>query len=575
MKEKKIILWILCLSLLWMAPVVRAEITQEIFKADFETGLGNWQVDNGVWALCLHGTSGDGGGIFYVTTLCDNNYPRYTDSRFISPVIDLAGAELTEDEELHLRFWQWFSYGDDQGFVQISEDNGVTWTNIGSTYYASGGWSPRLIDISAYAGKQVRIAFYHTADDNYEYPGWSVDNIAVVKVDPDAPPYTFEDGWGDWSADFGVWDLGTPAAGPDNAYEGTMCAGTVLSGSYPRYTDSRLISPSFRVDDAGGDQEIHLRFGQWFSYGDDYGEVQISEYDESTGTWAEWGELPYCANAYDYSDWGAKDVDITAYSGKKVRIAFFHAADNNYEYPGWFIDGVEMITKEPEPTWDFECGWDDWAPDRGVWQVGTPTYGPSACYSGGQCAGTNLEGVYPRYTDSKLISSTIDLAGFDPGEPINLSFMHWYYYGDDYGEVWIQVYDESTKEWEWEGPVFTVAGTSGGWTEHPDIDIRHYAGKKIRIGFYHVADNNYEYPGWYIDHVRITGFSHFCECDINQDTGCDMQDWLLFGADWGRTDCHDEGVECDCDLNRDGKCDMMDWLRFGEDWGSSDCLICE
>jgi TRAP transporter TAXI family solute receptor len=28
-----------------------------------------------------------------------------------------------------------------------------------------------------------------------------------------------------------------------------------------------------------------------------------------------------------------------------------------------------------------------------------------------------------------------------------------------------------------------------------------------------------------------------CECDLNYDGKCDMQDWLLFGGNWGRTDC--------------------------------------
>jgi hypothetical protein len=28
---------------------------------------------------------------------------------------------------------------------------------------------------------------------------------------------------------------------------------------------------------------------------------------------------------------------------------------------------------------------------------------------------------------------------------------------------------------------------------------------------------------------------------------------------------------CECDLNADGKCDMQDWLKFGEDWGRTDC----
>jgi len=62
-----------------------------------------------------------------------------------------------------------------------------------------------------------------------------------------------------------------------------------------------------------------------------------------------------------------------------------------------------------------------------------------------------------------------------------------------------------------------------------------------------------------------------CECDLNTDGKCDMQDWLKFGEDWGRTDCNEPGVDCECDLNTDGKCDMQDWLKFGEDWGRTDC----
>ena len=63
-----------------------------------------------------------------------------------------------------------------------------------------------------------------------------------------------------------------------------------------------------------------------------------------------------------------------------------------------------------------------------------------------------------------------------------------------------------------------------------------------------------------------------CACDLNDDGKCDMQDWLLFGQDWGRTDCNDPGVEeCECDITQDGICDMQDWLKFGEDWGRTDC----
>ena len=61
-----------------------------------------------------------------------------------------------------------------------------------------------------------------------------------------------------------------------------------------------------------------------------------------------------------------------------------------------------------------------------------------------------------------------------------------------------------------------------------------------------------------------------CKGDFNNDGSCDAQDWLLFGEDWGRTDCFSP-PPCECDINQDGRCDMQDWLLFGEDWGRTDC----
>jgi hypothetical protein len=64
----------------------------------------------------------------------------------------------------------------------------------------------------------------------------------------------------------------------------------------------------------------------------------------------------------------------------------------------------------------------------------------------------------------------------------------------------------------------------------------------------------------------------YCECDLNSDGNCDMLDWLIFGYDWGRTDCYSTG-DCECDINYDGNCDMLDWLLFGKDWGRTDCPV--
>ena len=80
--------------------------------------------------------------------------------------------------------------------------------------------------------------------------------------------------------------------------------------------------------------------------------------------------------------------------------------------------------------------------------------------------------------------------------------------------------------------------------------------------------------------AKLAGWnSNGCSCDLNHDSKCDMEDWLLLGQDWGRTNCGtppgsgNPPNDCKCDMNDDGRCDMQDWLIFGEDWGRTDCPI--
>ena len=113
-----------------------------------------------------------------------------------------------------------------------------------------------------YAGRRVRLAFYHTADDHVA-PGWYIDLVEIWHGIPAfRNPETFESGWGDWYAENGVWQVGTPTSGPEQAYEGTSCAATGLWGNYPVYTDSRLISPEVTLPTVSGAERVQLRFWQ-------------------------------------------------------------------------------------------------------------------------------------------------------------------------------------------------------------------------------------------------------------------------------------------------------------------------
>jgi len=116
------------------------------------------------------------------------------------------------------------------------------------------------------------------------------------------------------------------------------------------------------------------------------------------------------------------------------------------------------------------------------------------------------------------------------------------------------------KDWFWDEPEEQIEET---------IDVSAYASGN-HLMFVRMKDNH---DRWGLADCEPFGEDP-CECDLNNDGRCDMQDWLLFGEDWGRTDCDDSGVKCECDLNGDGRCDMQDWLVFGHDWGETGCPTC-
>jgi hypothetical protein len=280
--------------------------------------------------------------------------------------------------------------------------------------------------------------------------------------------------------------------------------------------------------------------------------------------------------------WSYKTAFLSAYAGSTIRIGFLHtAARDGWNYPsestGWYIDDVDVFVNAPEFSGDFECGWEGWSADNGLWETGAPAAGPASAYSGSGCAGTVLGGDYEAYTGSRLISPsfTVPQSG-----TMSLSFRQWFSFSSyDAGSVQIIAWDDVNHAWTgWTDLAGPFEGVSATWATSPIISLAPYAGRKVKVAFRHTAARDgWNYPsestGWYIDHVRITGFQGICECDLNRDGRCDMRDWLIFGQRWGATDC--AGVPCACDLSHDGRCDMRDWLRFGEGWGRTTCPRCD
>ena len=522
MVNKRLFLRIAVLFSILLFNLSAAQADDVIISEDFEFGWGLWSADNGVWQVGVPtvGPAACQSGANCAGTVLNGNYPSDTDSRLISPPVDLPA--VTGNEEIYLRFWQWFSYAEscsqDGGRVQISvwDDNAGAWldwaTVSNSICNSSPGWSKMTVELTAYAGERVRTAFYHYAEYGTESTGWYIDDIAIITK---VPEFTgdFESGWEDWSADRGVWQVGAPAAGPAACQSGANCAGTVLNGNYPSDTDSRLISAPINLPAVTGDEEIYLSFWQWFSYAEscsqDGGWVQISVWDDGTGAWLDWENISDSI-CHSSPGWSKMTVELTAYAGERVRTAFYHYAEYGTQSTGWYIDDIAFITKVPEFTGDFESGWEGWSADRGVWQVGAPTVGPTACQGGANCAGTILNGNYPSDTDSRLISPPINLPATPCDGMMFLRFWQWFSYAEscsqDGGWVQISVWDDGAEAWlDWANISSNICHSSP-WSPSI-IDLTAYAGDRVRIAFYHYAEYGTQSTGWYIDDIELVGIS--------------------------------------------------------------------
>ena len=195
------------------------------------------------------------------------------------------------------------------------------------------GWSRCAVELTANAGSQVRLAFYHVASsqnsEDRSRSGWYIDEVEIWRGVPQMPSLEgFEDGWGDWHAEHGVWQMGNPTSGPGSAHEGTNVAATNLSGNYPDQTDSCLVSPAFELPAISGDEQIELRFWHWFDYdggdGNDKGYVRLSVWDGVA--WGEWTTLatPVDGHEGDYNDrtynsgWSRCAVELTEWASQQV-----------------------------------------------------------------------------------------------------------------------------------------------------------------------------------------------------------------------------------------------------------------
>ena len=147
-----------------------------------------------------------------VTSWNAAQHPGTGSEALVSPSIDLAGQD-----EAMLSFMHWYNFDDcdnpsftpDGGLLQISVDDGATWTQIfpvgGYPYILNGGcgplegievyahdggngslFIPALFDLTPYAGQQIRLMFEAAWDcgNCANNEGWYIDDVTVYSENP-------------------------------------------------------------------------------------------------------------------------------------------------------------------------------------------------------------------------------------------------------------------------------------------------------------------------------------------------------------------------------------------------------
>lgn len=167
-------------------------------------------------------------------------------------------------------------------------------------------------------------------------------------VEREAPPFfveDFENGPGDWVAGvndaFGTtnWEHGSKDFGGG----ATMCFGTNLDSNYTPNSDVYLRSPALDLT-AEGISGASLSFRQFrdTDLAADFGSVRVLNADDLSQLGA---DIASGIEGFD-ADWVDFNGTLPPEAiGNRVVLEFQFTSDNSQEFPGWFIDDVEVKLK--------------------------------------------------------------------------------------------------------------------------------------------------------------------------------------------------------------------------------------
>ncbi|GEM_PF-6737554 len=156
-----------------------------IFSEDFETNT-NWEL-NDIWAIgtpSYPDTVNPHGGQKVLGTVLDTIYPPNINMRTICNE-DISLPQISDNENIWLWFYEWVELENyDYAYIEVYVDG--HWETVQKYTGTSEGWKLRRVSLNKYAGKTIHLGFRLQSNDIWQYAGWYIDDITIMKETPDS-----------------------------------------------------------------------------------------------------------------------------------------------------------------------------------------------------------------------------------------------------------------------------------------------------------------------------------------------------------------------------------------------------
>ena len=239
----------------------------------------------------------------------------------------------------------------DYASIWVSTDSDPT--NLGSYYEIytvpdHNSWAEVTVNLSAYHGQAVYIAFKYSADAATRAPSWNIDDISIYEDWTPCPPVTAFPYTEDFSGNTPCWYI----VDVDNSYPSWNLSGSSASHWYGDETtlqQGALCTPYFQL--AAGENYTLTFNSKATWYADDMASLVAISVDK-TG-------VPYLGDfdeiwSDDFStlgEWQTVTIDLSAYAGHTICLAFGYEGTDAHE---WIVDDVTITETTPTYTINVE-----------------------------------------------------------------------------------------------------------------------------------------------------------------------------------------------------------------------------